>query len=95
MPPKLSLKRKTESKPVPASVPPEQRQKKTETSAKSAKKLPKLKVTLAPYQWKGGNKLKRGNDKNKVPGYEWKPFPPSDVLKEIYSNANAKDVRLS
>ena len=90
MPPKLSLKRKAESKPVAAPVAPEPPQKKVETPVKSEKSLPKLKVTLAPYQWKGGNKPKRDSDKNETNGYSWQPLPPSKVLKEIYANAHSK-----
>ena len=89
MPPKLSLKRKAESKPAAASEPP---QKKTvETPVKSVKKYPKLRLTLAPYQWKKGNKTKQGGGKNKISGYEWKPLPASNVLEEIYLKAHSKD----
>ena len=104
MPPKLSLKRKTESKPVAASEQP--LKKSTETLGKSTysetlakptkpKTRPKLRLTLAPYECVRKNKTKEAADQSKVAGYKWQPFPPSQVLREIYRNAHSEETKLN
>jgi len=99
MPPKLSLKRKAESKSDAALEQPPNKtlddsdKTKTESNSKSTK--PKLKVTLAPLEWKG-NKLKRLGDQNQGGAeHEWRAFPPSNVLKEIYAKAHANHAKLN
>ena len=80
MPPKLSLKRKLDSKPVTEASEQNSAKKIPEKSPKvAAKTHPRLKLTLAPYR--GKSKGATVTDKN---SYQWQPFPPSKLLPEIY-----------
>ena len=80
MPPKLSLKRKLESKPVTEASEQNSAKKIPDKSPKvAAKTYPRLKLTLAPYRGKS-----KGATVNEKDSYQWQPFPPSKLLPEIY-----------
>ena len=80
MPPKLSLKRKAEPRTVTSDSA-------NKISDSSIKTIPKLKLSLTPYRYKGMKTKPVQADR--VCGYQWKPFPPSVILPEIYSAAGS------
>ena len=85
MPPKLSLKRKVESKPIES----EPIAKKV-TETPKAKTVPRLKLSLSPLSCKTNAP---GKDANPRKYYQWQPLPASKLLPALYPVSDLKNRR--
>ena len=88
MPPKLSLKRKVESKPIES----EPIAKKVTESPK-AKTVPRLKLSLTPLQCKTNKVNIQDKDANPRKYYQWQPLPASKLLPALYPVGDLKNRR--
>ena len=85
MPQDISLKRRVEAKPNDSEPTP----KKTPTT--TVKVVPRLKISLPPYQNKRNKERSDGDKTDQFTALRPQSFPPSKLLPEIYLSSEDKE----